>query len=175
MDMRRSRAMSAGRGFTMTELLLVAGIIGLLVALAIPGVQETRRLTYEQTAIAKLAEIGLAEKRYFNQFKQFGAYEELQESGLIPKGYTRQGFFAPVGSARSVRPYIELYSLRFTIPQTSNSLFFKVDAYPARDGLGLRTFNINLILDSAFAASSLFQDPPVREGAAFDGPPVNLH
>ncbi|HYE77338.1 MAG TPA: type II secretion system protein [bacterium] len=166
---------TAARGFTMTELLLVAGIIGLLVALAIPGIQQTRRQDYESQAISKLAEIGLAEKRYFSQFRQFGKFEELQEAGLIPKGYTRQGHFAPVGSARSVRPYIELYSVRFTIPQTPNSLFFKIDAVPARQGLGLRTFNINLIMDRTGVADSLYQDPPVREGLEFYGPPVNLH
>ena len=159
----------------MTELMLVMALVAVLATLAVPSLQASKRRNYEGQAIAKLANLGVQEKRYFARFQTFGDFDELQEAGLVPKGYLKQHRFNPRVSVSSVRPYIEMYSVRFTVPQTPNSLYFKIDAVPARDSMGLRTFNINLILDNAGANDSLLSAPPVRESLSFDGPPVLVH
>ena len=161
-----------GRGFTMTELLMTAAIIGILAALSIPGIQAVKRRAWEGQAVAKLGNLALQEKRYFADHKTFGKFEDLQDQGLIPKGYTRVGAFHPLMSRSSVRPYIELYSLVFTVPASPHSLFFKIDALPARQGLGLRTFNISVLLDQASVKDTTFTDPPVRDGLTIQGAPV---
>lgn len=162
----------ARTGFTMTELLLVAALIAILATLSLPGLQAVKRRNFESQCVAKLSNLAVQQKRYYSQFKEFGRFEELQQAGLVPRGYRKEGWFVAPQSASSVRPYVELYSLIFTVPGTPNSLFFKIDAIPARESLGLRTFNISLILDNDASRDTLFTDPPVREGLSITGPPV---
>lgn len=159
-------------GFTMTELLLVAAIIAIVATMSLPGLQAVKRRNFEGQCIAKLANLAVQEKRYFGENAQFGTFEELREAGFVPRGYRKEGFLVAPMSASSVRPYVEMYSLVFTVPSTPNSLFFKIDAYPARQTLGLRTFNISVVLDNDASRDTLFTEPPVREGLSLLGEPV---
>lgn len=168
--MRLPRARS---GFTMTEVLMVAAIIGIVATLSLPGIQAVKRRNYESQCVAKLANLATVQKRYLGENKQFGRFSELVEAGYIPKGYRKEGFLVPPNSGSSVRPYIEMYSLIFTVPATPNSLYFKIDAIPARQSLGMRTFNISIVLDNEASRDTLFTDPPVREGLSIFGPPVS--
>lgn len=151
---------------------MVAAIIAIVTTLSLPGLQAVKRRNYEGQCIAKLANLAVQQKRYFGENQQFGQFDELVDAGFIPKGYRKEGFLVPPMSASSVRPYIEMYSLSFTVPATPNSLFFKIDAYPYRTTMGMRTFNISIVLDNDASRDTLFTEPPVREGLSLTGEPV---
>jgi type II secretory pathway pseudopilin PulG len=146
---------------TLTEILVVMGIILVIGSLAIPSVRQVKRRHYEDMAILKLKESANAEKRYLQQYKRFGTYYE-----------TKLSYYAPVTGA-SVRPFIEAYSVRFLVPDRPNSLYFKIVAYPIDGSLGLTSFNINMFLTEENANIAPYQDPPLRKGLDDNGLPVS--
>jgi|GEM_PF-6206589 len=151
---------------------MVAAIIAIITTLSLPGLQAVKRRNFEGQCIAKLANLGVQEKRYFGENQQFGQFDELVDAGFIPKGYRKEGFLVPPMSASSVRPYIEMYSLRFNVPDTPNSLYFMITAYPYRTTMGMRTFNINGVYDNDASKDTIFTELPVREGISLNGEPV---
>ena len=157
---------------TLTEILVVMGIILVIGTLAIPSVRQVKRRHYEDMAMLKLKESANAEKRYLQQYNRFGTYYELVDAGFLPPGYdTRLSYYAPVTGA-SVRPFAEAYSVRFFVPDRPNSLYFKIVAYPIDDSLGLTSFNVNMYLTEENATIAPYQDPPLRKGLDDTGLPV---
>lgn len=163
-------------GWTMIEVLSVCIIIGIIASFAIPSYMQARRVVYEDNCISRLQRIALAESRYYSEFNTFGNFTELQTANLLPKGYSTVYYYMSPVSQASILPFIERYSLTFTIPDSANSLYYKVDAIPMPNNqMGLRTFNINLILTGEVHPDSIFQVPPVREGLEVNGTPVTVY
>ncbi|MBU1023708.1 type II secretion system GspH family protein [bacterium] len=163
---------SGESGMTLAEILVVVGIILIIGTLAIPSIRQVKRRHFEDVAILKLKDSANAEKRYFSHFKRFGNYHELVDAGFLPPGYTtRLEYWLPITGA-STRPFIEAYSVRFLVPQSPNSLFFKIVAYPVDESLGLNTYNINMFLNFEDRSDLIYQDPPIRKGYDDDGPPI---
>lgn len=159
-------------GMTLTEILVVIGIIMVIGTLAIPSIVQVKRRHFEDVAMMKLKDASNAEKRYFQQYKRFGNYHELVDAGFLPHGYTtRLEYWGPITGV-STRPFIEAYSVRFLVPESPNSLFFKIVAYPIDDTLGLKSFNVNMYLNFEERSDLVFQDPPLRMGVHDDGLPI---
>jgi prepilin-type N-terminal cleavage/methylation domain-containing protein len=167
------RKIFAERGFTMIEILTVTFIVAILATMLVTSsTTAVRRKVLESKAILNLQRLASAEKRYYAEYGTFGFYSELEDQGYIPEGYSTRFFYNPLRWGQSVLPFIDKYSLSFTIPSTPASVFFKIDAVPERSYLNLRTFNINLFLDGP-APDRIFQVPPVREGLNEFGEPVS--
>ena len=159
-------------GMTLAEILIVIGIIMIIGTLAIPSIVQVKRRHFEDVAMLKLKDAANAEKRYFQQYSRFGNYHELVDAGFLPHGYTtRLEYFAPITGA-STRPFIEAYSVRFLVPESPNSLFFKIVAYPVDETLGLKSYNVNMYMNFEDRSDLIFQDPPLRNGLQDDGQPI---
>ncbi len=159
-------------GWTLIEILSVCFIIGLIFAFALPSYMQARRAVYEDNAIARLRRISHAESRYFSEYGRFGNFMELVEANYLPRGYSTVFKFenADPVSKSSVLPFIDRYSLAFYVPNSPNSLYYKVDAVPVGyNRMGLRTFNINLFITGQGRPDNLLQVPPVREGLEVTG------
>jgi type II secretory pathway pseudopilin PulG len=160
-------------GWTLIEILMVCGIIGLIVAFALPSYMQARRVTYEDNAIGRLKRIALAESRYYAEYGRFGNFKELVEASYIPTGYSTVFYYEDPMTPASTIAFIDRYSLAFFVPDSPNSLYYKVNAVPmGNNQMGLRTFNINLFITGQINPDNLLQDPPVREGLGAGGPIV---
>ena len=168
----KQQPMGNQSGMTLIEILVVMGIILIIGTLAIPSIRQVKRRHFEDMAMLKLKESGVAEKRYFQQYRHFGTFRELVQAGLLPPGYTTKLWYYTPKTGISTRPFIENYSVRFLVPDRPNSLWFKVVAYPVDDALGLTPFNINMNLDTDVGAVLIYQDPPIRLGLMDNGVPV---
>lgn len=159
-------------GMTLAEILVVIGIIMIIGTLAIPSIVQVKRRHFEDIAMLKLKDAANAEKRFFQQYNRFGKYHELVDAGFLPHGYTtRLEYWGPI-TGISTRPFIEAYSVRFLVPESANSLYFKIVAYPVDEALGLRSFNINMYLNFEGRSDLIYQDPPLRKGLLDDGLPL---
>lgn len=158
------------QGFTLIEILSVCVLIAIISAFALPSYMQARRVALEDNAIARLHRIALAESRFYAEYNRFGNFMELVNANYLPRGYsTSYRFKSPVDSS-SILPFIERYSLRFIVPNSAASLYYKVDAVPVMgDRMGLRTFNINLFVTGTMNPDQLIAIPPVREGLETDG------
>jgi len=158
------------------EILTVCVLMALIASFALPSYMQARRVVYEDNAIARLKRIALAENRYYAEYGRFGNFEELVTANYLPRSYsTSYVYRSPVSNA-SILPFIERYSLNVIVPNSPNSLYYKVEAIPVNnDRLGLRTFNINLFLTGQINPPNILQVPPVREGLEIDGPPVTYY
>jgi prepilin-type N-terminal cleavage/methylation domain-containing protein len=168
---RLRRLVVAFKGYTLIEMLTVTLIIVILASIVIPASRAVNRRNYENQAVMKLERIATAEKRYYSEYGTFGYFGELVNHGDIPQGYSTRFYYNPLLWGESILPYIDKYSLHFTIPSTPNSAFFKIDAIPEKNRLNLQTFNINMFLDGP-TPDRFMQLPPVRKGLDENGEPV---
>jgi type II secretory pathway pseudopilin PulG len=160
-------------GWTLIEILTVCLIIGIILGFAVPSVVQARKIAYENNAIGRLRRLAHAENRFYAEYGRFGEYTELVTASFLPRGYSTVYHFERPMTESSVLPFIDRYSLAFIVPNSPNSLYYKIDAVPVGyNRLGLRTFNINLFITGATYPDNLLQDPPVREGLDSDSPIV---
>ena len=75
--------MKTEQGFSLIELLIVVVIIGVIAALAIPGLQRARRYAQAGSAIQSLRTITTAESLYERRFKVYATLAELAPEGTI--------------------------------------------------------------------------------------------
>jgi len=77
-------------GFTLVEVLTVAGIIALLATVALASMHRSKESAYEAQAIGALRTLASMEYTYFFRHREFGSWAELKAEGdLLDTDYGR--------------------------------------------------------------------------------------
>jgi len=86
-----SRPLKNDIGFTLLELLIIASIIAIIAALAIPQLLNARRSAWENRCKLTLRAIGSAELAYFDATIEgtYGTFEAMMSTQLVQPGYSR--------------------------------------------------------------------------------------
>jgi len=121
---------SAPRGFTLIEVLVVASIIGILAAIAVPTLSGSRKSAYEAACIKALRSITDAEEMHYrDNFRYTSNWAALDD--YLPSAYSgwgRKHFF------------IQNYSISIEVPASGQ--YYTVYAWPIDRSLRLNTYII---------------------------------
>ena len=87
MDFKKLASYSFEKGFTLLELMIVVGIIGILVAIAAPNFQRYQAKARQSEAKIAMAGIYVGEKAFYTEYTSY--IPDMDSIGYVPEGIKR--------------------------------------------------------------------------------------
>jgi len=113
--------MKKEQGFSLIELLIVVVIIGVIMAMGVPGLQRARQYAQSGSAIQSLRTLTTAENLYERRFKVYATLIDLAPEGTIDPGLA------------SGNKSAYTFAVTLTLDVNGKATHFKVNADPQFD------------------------------------------
>ncbi|MGC8640517.1 MAG: DUF1559 domain-containing protein [Isosphaeraceae bacterium] len=123
----------SGRAFTLIELVIVVGIIGLLVALLLPAVQSARETARRAQCVSSLRQIGVAMNAYHTIHQMFPSSQLFTGRNWTSNGMSELSFLLPHLEQQALYASINMAFANIETPDFPTS----ANQTPRRTSVGL--------------------------------------